>query len=62
MLALLIGILNAPVTEFVDCPVTCFETNKFEDPRLTVDTLSLPTGANKPPFSDTTGDPTTILV
>ena len=62
MLALLIGILKAPVTEFVDCPVTCFETNKFEDPRLTVDTLLLPTGANKPPFSDTTGDPTTILV
>ena len=34
MLALLMGILKEPVTEFVDCPVTCFETNKFEDPRF----------------------------
>ena len=62
MLALLIGMLKAPVTELTVCPVTCFDTIKFEDPRLTADTFSLPIGANNPPSSDTIGDPTIKLV
>ena len=62
MLALVIGILKAPVTELVACPVTCFDIIKLEFARLTVDTSSLPTGANKPPLSDTIGDPTITFV
>ena len=60
MLALLMGMLKAPVTELTVCPVTCFDTVKFEDPRLTADTFSLPTGANNLPPPDTMGDPTTV--
>ena len=62
MLALVIGILKAPVTALVAWLVTCFDIIKFEFAKLTVDTSLLPTWANKPPLSDTIGDPTRTFV